>query len=83
MLGDSCLSKLNTVTKGTKRFGNPHALSGALAAFGMLQPQAFGLLNHLVPLVLALTIIVNVAHTRVLQYIKILVIPQYRFRILS
>ena len=57
MLGDSCLSKLDAATKGTKRFSNPHALSGALAALGMLQPQAFGLLNRLVPLVLALTII--------------------------
>ena len=39
--------------KGTKRFSNPQALSSALAALGTLQPQAFGLLNRLVPLVLA------------------------------
>ena len=38
---------------GTKRFGSPRALSGALAALGTLQPRAFGLLNRLVPLVLA------------------------------
>ena len=38
---------------GTKRFSNPQALSSALAALGTLQPRAFGLLNHLVPLVLA------------------------------
>ena len=53
MLGDSCLNKLNVVTKGTKRFNNPQALSSALAVLGMLQPQAFGLLNRLVCLVLA------------------------------
>ena len=38
---------------GTKRFSNPQALSSALAALGTLQPRAFGLLNRLVPLVLA------------------------------
>ena len=38
---------------GTKRFSNPQALSSALAALGTLQPWAFGLLNRLVPLVLA------------------------------
>ena len=54
MLGDSCLNKLDTSTKGTKQFSNPQALSSILAvlALGTLQPQAFGLLNHLVPLVL-------------------------------
>ena len=38
---------------GTKRFSNPQALSSTLAALGMLQPRAIGLLNRLVPLVLA------------------------------
>ena len=38
---------------GTKRFSNPQALSSALAALGTLQPRAIGLLNRLVPLVLA------------------------------
>ena len=38
---------------GTKRFSNPRALSSALAALETLQPRAFGLLNRLVPLVLA------------------------------
>ena len=52
MLGVSCLNKLDAATKGTQRFSNPQALSSTLAAFGMLQPQAFGLLNRLVPLVL-------------------------------
>lgn len=36
---------------GTKRLAS--ALSIALAAFRTLQPEAFGLLNRLVPLVLA------------------------------
>ena len=43
----SCLNKPDA-TKGTKRFSNPQALSSALAAIRMLQPQAFGLLNCLV-----------------------------------
>ena len=38
---------------GTKRFSNPQALSSALAVLGTLQSRAFGLLNCLVPLVLA------------------------------
>ena len=49
----SSLNKLDAATKGTKRFSNLQALSSAIAALGMLQPWAFGLLNHLVPLVLA------------------------------
>ena len=53
MLGDSCLNKLDIVTKGTKWFSKVQALSSALAALGMLQPWVFGLLNHLVSLVLA------------------------------
>ena len=53
MLGDSCLNKLDTTTKGTKRFSNPQALSSILGMLGTLQPWAFGLLHHLVPLVLA------------------------------
>ena len=48
----SSLNKLDAMTKGTKRFSNPQALSSALALLGTLQPQAFGLLNSLVPLVL-------------------------------
>ena len=48
----SSLNKLDSVTKGTKRFSNPQAFSSALAALGTLQPRAFGLLNCLVPLVL-------------------------------
>ena len=50
MLGVSCLNKLDAVTKGTKQFSNPQAVSSTLAALGMQQPQAFGLLNGLVPL---------------------------------
>ena len=38
---------------GTKQFSNPQALSSALTALGMLQLQAIGLLNCLVPIVLA------------------------------
>ena len=38
---------------GTKRFSNPQALSSALAVLETLQPRAIGLLNRLVPLVLA------------------------------
>ena len=53
MLGVSCLNKLDTMTKETKQFSNPQALSSALTVLGTLQPQAFGLLNHLVPLFLA------------------------------
>ena len=49
----SSLNKLDATTKGAKRFSNPQALSSALTALGTLQPWAFGLLNHLVPLVLA------------------------------
>ena len=49
----SSLNKLDAVTKGTKRFSNPQALSSALAALGTLQPWAFWLLNRVVPLVLA------------------------------
>ena len=49
----SSLNKLDAATKGTKRFSNPQALSSTLAALETLQPQAFGLLNRLVPLVLA------------------------------
>ena len=49
----SSLNKLDAVTKGTKRFSNPQALSSALTVLGKLQPCAFGLLNRLVPLVLA------------------------------
>ena len=53
MLGVSCLNRLDAATKGTKRFSNPQALSSTLAALGMLQPRAVGLLNCLVSLVLA------------------------------
>ena len=49
----SSINKLDAATKGTKRFSNPQALSSALPVLRMLQPQAFGLLNHLVTLVLA------------------------------
>ena len=49
----SSLSKLDAATKGTKRFSNPQDLSSTLAVLGMLQPRAFGLLNYIVPLVLA------------------------------
>ena len=42
------LNKSDAATKGTKRFSNPSTLN----AFGMLQPWAFGLLNHLDLLVL-------------------------------
>ena len=52
MLGVSCLNKLDAVTKGTKKFSNTEALSSALAALGTLQPQVFGLLNHLISMVL-------------------------------
>ena len=52
MLDVSCLNKLDTATKGTKRVSNPQVLSSTLAAPGMLQPWAFRLLNHLVPLIL-------------------------------
>ena len=40
-------------TNGTKRFSNPQALSSALTALRTLQPLAFGLLNSLIPFVLA------------------------------
>ena len=49
----SSLNKLDAATKGAKRFSNPQALSSALAVLRTLQPRAFGLLNCLVPLVLA------------------------------
>ena len=49
----SSLNKLDAATKETKRFSNPQALSSTLAVLGTLQPQAFSLLNCLVPLVLA------------------------------
>ena len=49
----SSINKLHAATKGTKRFSNPQALSSALPVLRMLQPRAFGLLNHLVTLVLA------------------------------
>ena len=47
------LNKLDAATMGTKRFSNPQALSSALASLGTLQPRAIGLLNRLVPIVLA------------------------------
>ena len=53
VLGVSCLNKLDAVTKGTTRFSNPQVLSSALAVLEKLQPCAFGLLNCLVPQVLA------------------------------
>ena len=53
MLDVSYLNKLDPMTKGTKRFSNLQALNSALAVLGTLRPWAFGLLNHLVPLVLA------------------------------
>ena len=37
-IGDSFLNKLDTATKGTKRFSNPQALSSALATLRTLQP---------------------------------------------
>ena len=49
----SSLNKLDAATKGTKQFSNPQALSSTLTMLGTLQPRAFGLLNRLVPLVLA------------------------------
>ena len=52
MLGTSSLNKLDAVTKGIKRFSNPQALNSTHTVINMLQPQVFGLLNHLVPLVL-------------------------------
>ena len=52
MLDESCLDKLDVVTKETKWFSNPQDLSISLAALKMLQPQAFRLLNHFVILVL-------------------------------
>ena len=53
MLGVSCINNLDVVTKGTKQFSNPQALSSTLTVLSMLQHQAFGLLNCLVLLVLA------------------------------
>ena len=52
MQGVSHLNKLDATTKGTKQFSNPLVLSSTLAVLGALRPSAFGLLNHLVPLVL-------------------------------
>ena len=49
---DSCLNTLDTMTKGTKQFSNPYVLSSAFTVLQMLQPWAFGLLSHLVALVL-------------------------------
>ena len=49
----SNLNKVDTMTKGTKQFSNPQALSSTLTALRTLQPRAFGLLNRLVHLVLA------------------------------
>ena len=37
MLGVSCLNKLDIVTKETKQFRNPQALSSAFAALRMLR----------------------------------------------
>ena len=48
----SSLNKFDAATKGKKQFSNPQALSSAFSMLGMLQPQAFGLLNRLVSLVL-------------------------------
>ena len=53
MLDLSCLKKLEAATKKTKQFTNLQALSSSLAVLRTLQPQAYGLLNRLVPLVLA------------------------------
>ena len=47
MLVVSCLNKLDAATKGTKRFNNPQALSGALALLGTLHPRAFGVTKML------------------------------------
>ena len=58
----SSLNKLDTATKGTKRFSNPQALSSALAAPGTLQPWAFRLLNCLVPLVLVSNYYLTMSH---------------------
>ena len=59
-LGDSHLNKLDTAIKGTKWFSNCQAHSSALAPLRSLQLQAFGLLNRLVPLVLACNYCVDV-----------------------
>ena len=48
MLGDSCLNKLDTATKGTMQSSNLQALSSALTVLRMLQSRAFGLLVLLV-----------------------------------
>ena len=53
MLDLSCLKKLEAATETIKQFTNPRALSSSLAVLRTLQPRAYGLLNHLVPLVLA------------------------------
>ena len=52
MLSDFCLNKLDATTKGIKWFSNPQDLNSTFIVLGMLQPRAFGLQNHLVPLVL-------------------------------
>ena len=52
-IGDCCLNKLDAMTNGTKWFSNPQIFSSALTVLRMLQSQAFRLLNHLVPLMLA------------------------------
>ena len=71
MLGDPCLNKLDIATKGTKQFSNPQALSSTLVAFGTLQPQAFGLLNRLVPLVLVSKYYITHKHAQLSCSIKI------------
>ena len=54
VLGVSSLNtgKLDAMTKGTKQFSKPQALSSTLTVLGTLQPWAFGLPNRLVPLAL-------------------------------
>ena len=41
---------------GSTQFGNPRALSRALAVLGTLQPRALGFLNHVDPLVSVCTV---------------------------
>ena len=48
----SSLNKLDAATNGIRQFNNLQALSSSQAALRTLQPQAIGLLNRLVPLVL-------------------------------
>ena len=59
----SSLNKLDAVNKETKQFSNPQALSSTLAELRMLQPRAFGLLNCLVPLILASNYYLVIFHT--------------------